>query len=509
MKAAVKLHKGKAILVYRTPQGKPCAKPYTMKAAKSLSRRGYTVGSLEAAYNYPGPYSEPRDCQRSMVKIGLRYKRFFNLSEMRTGKTSGTLWLLDILMRYKGLETTLVVAPLGTILSTWKAEIYQTIPHLSVYFATKNVKSLLDAIKSKKYSMIVVNPGKLQKAIGALLWWDPDYVVVDEVMEFKNPDTSQYTALETLMTGEKGRKRGFIPLSGTLGSQSLTDVWTSARFINPETPRHFGKFKEQVLYQPDARHKPYLWEPVEDAEEYVASLLTPSVRFRTDDVNDMPKHEGFSEMVDMSPVQKRMFKEMLNEQITENEGKTVTASHAAVKLWKLLQIASGVVYSETGEHVVCGAPEKIAAVKRLARETPKKTVIFSGWDCQQQYLVQQLKGEFKTDVINGSVPVKERAVKEKEFQEGDTDILICHPRTTKHGIKLHAGSLVIWFGPRTSTEEFVQGSARVRGPGTGATYWCELSSCKLDKDWFDIVKGRNNRKNRVLDLYREVLEEFS
>lgn len=508
MKARVLKHRKQLVLAYRDEDGALVASPWSPKAERRLRKQGFDVEDLSKFYDFPGEYEQPRDCQREMVKYGLRYKRYFNLSEMRVGKTAATIWVIDLRMQYYGLEKVIIVAPLTTIDDTWRTELFGIIPHVPVYYGTKSNDHLVKAVQENKHDIYVINPAKLQKqyVIDALLKLNPGLIVVDEMMEFKASTTSQYEGLEQFFFPENGGKsRGFIPLSGTLGSQELTDVWTSARFINAETPSQFSHFKNKVMYQPEPKFERYRWDVREGAEEYVASLLQPSVRFRTDDINDMPKHEGMSVRAGMGAAQKRMFKEMKTEMITEDRGKVVTAANAAVKLWKLLQIASGVVYSEDSAPVLCGAPGKLKELSRLIRDTPHKTVIMSGWTCQQQYIMDHLSKDYKVDLINGKVKSRARKAAIDRFQEGDTDVLVCHPKTTKHGIKLHAGSLLIWFGPRTSTEEFVQGSARIRGPGTGKTVWCELSCTDLEEKWFDIVKNRKQTQERIVDLYREQL----
>lgn len=425
MKAGLIKHNNKPYIIYtgenalggREIQDGKFAQIWTPKAAKLLTKEGYKVGSLESIYHYPGPYKEPRDCQRQMVRMGLKHKRFWNLGEQRVGKTNGTIWMIDIRMRYMGLERTLIISPLYTLLKPWRNDIFSTLPHLSCYYTVQSADKAIEAITSNKYSMIVMNPAKLKACEDALIEWDPQLVVADEFMEFKSPDTVQYKCLEGIMKSERGKYRGFIPMSGTLGSQSLLDIWTSARFINPKTPDNFRSYKHKIMYRPNPYERTYVLR--KGAEKYVASLLVPSVRYRTDDVNDMPKHAPLSVRVEMSDKQKRAFEKMRKQFIFEDQGRQVIAANAAVKLWKLLQIASGTVYSTDNESVILGAPGKIDYLISAMRETPAKTVIMSGYSNQQQYIAQRCRAKgFNPLVVNGKMPLKKREAGFDGFQEG-------------------------------------------------------------------------------------------
>lgn len=524
MKAQLIRHKNKPVLIWKGDsvkggapvKGDTFASPYSLKQAKRLKKAGYKVPSLAEAYHYPGPYKNPRDCQRAMLKFHLEHHRCLNLSEMRTGKTAPSIWLIDIMMRYYGIKRILIVTPLPVILDTWKPEIFSIIPHVPTYYSIKGSENLKEALTEGRYNIVLVNPRKLEICCDELDDWDPELVIVDEFTEFKSHKSFQYDSLYRLMakcqdyeTRRKydGRHRKAIFLSGTPVAQRPTDAWTILRFVNPETPKHFKAFRDQVMYRPNPEKSPRLWETIPNSEPVVAKLLQPSIRFLTEEVNDMPKHEFVDYRAEMGQAQAKMFKAMLRDFRAEGDGQVITSANAGDRLFKLLQICSGIIYGNEGDDpVMCGAPPKLEMLNRLVRETPKKTVVMTPWRIHQRYIGEYLEKQgYVVDYINGSVKGQKRQDAINRFQDGDTEVLVCQPRTTKHGLKLHAASLLVWFGAVVSNEEFIQGSARIRGPGTGSTVIAKFSCSDLEERRFGMLESKGQTQTRIVDVYREVI----
>jgi len=488
-------HKGKVIMVWRGDRhglGKRIkvntnACLYSSLNHKKLVDKGVKfVNRFVDAYPFPGHYTKPRDCQVEMLDFSLRHHRYYNLSEMRTGKTAPVPWRVDIDIKYNGKKRFLVLAPLSTLEDTWRSEFFGIMPSTKVFYSVQGgTSSLKKALKRGKHQVFVINFDKLWRCIDELIEWDPEMVYIDEASDFNDPNTRKYKALEALM---KQPKRGLAALTGTPTPNRPTDVWAIARMINPDTPRHWGQLRDKTMIKhPYKQHK---WDERPEAREIVGNLMQPSIRFRTDDVNDMPSHEGMSVHIPMSTKQQQMYEEMKSQMITEDRGKIITAQHAGARLWKLLQIASGVCKDQEGNPVMIGAKPKIEEVKRLIRETPRKTVIMAPFTSVQHYIIKELRGQYRVGHINGGVPTKKRKKLIDDFQNDRLDVMVMHPKPTKYGLKLHAASQMIWFGPVYSALDFEQGSARIRGPGSGKTVYVKLSSTELEQEIFELIEQR-------------------
>ena len=456
-------------------------------------------------YPFPGHYAEPRDCQREMLDFSLRHKRKYDLSEMRTGKSNPVAQEILIDRKYNGLKRFVIFAPLSTLQDTWETELFGTMPSVPVYYSTaRGTKPLKEALKRGKYQIFVINFDKMRYVLNELLLFNPQSVYVDEASDFNDKDTQKYKALSTLMSDSK---RKFKALTGTPTPNRPTDVWAIARLINPNTPKTWGALRNKTMTKDP--YSQYKWTEKEGAQEIIANLMQPSIRFRTDDVNDMPSHEGMDVHTHMTPKQEQMYEDMRKHMIAEDAGKTLTAVHAGAKIWKLLQIASGVCYDEDGVPLMIGAKPKIQEVKRLIREASGKTVIMCPFTSVQKYIIQELRGDYKIGLINGKVGTETRKHLINQFQEGDLDVMLMHPRPTKYGLKLHAASQMIWFGPVYSSLEFEQGSARIRGPHTGKTVYIKLSASKLERDIYELIEQRMQNQQNAMAIATGLKQVYS
>lgn len=403
-KALQKLHNGQIITLWKgnpTDRSKEIktnlnAQVYSADLFGELTTKGYDVQSPAYVYQYPGHYTKPRDCQREMLAFQLRHKRWYNLSEPRTGKSAPVAWEIDIDAKYNNKTKFLILAPLSTLLDTWRTELFGICTHIPAFYATQGGtehlrKALKKALKRQGPQIFVVNFDKFWRVLPEIIEWGPQKLYIDEASDFNNPDARRSRNLVALLKKYPDIELG--ALTGTPFPNRPTDAWSIARLINPATPKHLGTFRSMTMTQhPFSKYK---WTPKPEAKQILAELMQPSIRFKTDDVNDMPDHEGFIVRTHMAKKQDQMFREMKSEMVTEDKGRIITALSAGTKLWKLLQIASGVCYDEDSVPLLIGAKPKIEEVKRLIRETPKQTVIMSNFTAVQKYIIENLRGEYR------------------------------------------------------------------------------------------------------------------
>ena len=512
-KAIHKLHKGRIVTLWKgNPQiGGKLVKPNVSAAMYSdalqakLTSAGYEVPSPVDVYPFPGHYAQPRDCQREMLKFQLKHKRCYNTSEPRTGKSAPVAWEIDIDVKYNNKKRFLILAPLSTLLDTWRSEIFGICTSIPAFYSTQggtgNLRRALENAQHRTGPQIfVVNFDKFWRLLPEWMAWAPDSIYIDEASDFNNPDARRSKSLIAL--AQKLPHCKIRALTGTPFPNRPTDAWSVARLINPNTPKHFGAFRRMTMTKdPFSQYK---WHVKPEAKQILAELIQPSIRFRTDEVNDMPEHEWYSVRAEMTPAQAKMYKEMKTDMVTEDRGRVITANTAGTRIWKLLQIASGVCYDTEGVPLVIGAKNKVEELRRLAREAPGQMIVMSKFTAVQKYLIQELRKEFNVGHINGTVPSKERQRRIDDFQSGKLDLMVMHPGPTKYGLKLHAASHTTWFGPSYSALEFGQGSSRMRGPGTGKTSVIKLSCCPLEEEIFDMIEGRMIHEQETLRLAKDV-----
>ena len=521
-------HKGVVLLVWTGKQGfgigkkisvKNWACRYSAKHHKILvDHEVKFINRFVDVYQFPGKYDNPRLAQIEMLDFQLRHHRAYNFSEMRTGKSYPVSCQINIDIKYNKKNRVVIFAPLSTLEDTWKSELFSVNPSIPTFYSihsTDGVKRLKKALKRKSEtpqpSIFVINFDKIwrceEELIAYLLSGDEgrsSSVYIDEASDFNDHKTRKYKALNKIMSHPT---LSLLALTGTPVPNRPSDAWAIARLINQDTPKNFGHFRNKVMEKdPWSQYK---WTPKPEAKEILAELMQPSIRFRTDDVADMPDHEGVDVHVDMSVKQAKMFAEMKHQMITEDRGKVITAAHAGARLWKLLQIASGVCKDGEGNPVMIGAEPKMQEVKRLIREAPRKTVIMCPFTSVQSYIIKELEGLYRVGLINGATPGKERQKILNAFQGDGLDVLVCHPRPTRYGLKMHAASQMIWWCPVYSALDFEQGSFRIRGPGTGKTWYIKLSCSPLEQEIYRLIENRMQDQQDSMDASQLVTKVYS
>ena len=75
---------------------------------------------------------------------------------------------------------------------------------------------------------------------------------------------------------------------------------------------------------------------------------------------------------------------------------------------------------------------------------------------------KELSKHWSVDIVNGEVSSSKRSTIFNNFQNAvDPHVLIAHPATMAHGLTLTAADTIVWYGPITSNEQYVQAKLQV------------------------------------------------
>lgn len=437
--------------------------PYSLETRQELDVSGIIVPPLSEIYDWPGFYEEPRDIQRQMAEFDLKHHRYWNTSEMRTGKSAGVLWPTDMQMRWEGLRRLLILAPKNALIRTWQKEIMSIMPHVSAFYSDQpSTKALKEALDSNKYRVMVVNYDKFWRCLREIVRWGPDKIIADEASEVNDRTTKRARGLRDLFKDRDHIK--FCALTGTPLPNRPTDIWSVSRFINPDTPPSYHQFETSIMRPAYTGSRKLIAQPW--AKGLVTKLMVPNIHFKTDDVPGMPEHETLEYGVEMGKEQAVAFRELKNQFYTETVGKEITVRDAGEKLWKLVQVAAGSAISDDGTPMIVGAQPKVDALKRIIREAQGKVVIFARYRAVQDYIMKQLGG-FEVRLINGKTKESDQRQYVKEFQYGNLNALLLNPDMFKYAEQLDAGSANVWWHPVHSSLVYLQASARIRGTESG------------------------------------------
>jgi SNF2 family DNA or RNA helicase len=189
----------------------------------------------------------------------------------------------------------------------------------------------------------------------------------------------------------------------------------------------------------------------------------------------------------------------------QEEGATITAVNEAVKLQKLVQIACGVAYDDDGRNVELDCSPRVSVVKEIIEEAGQKVIIFVPLTGTLYMLERELRKQWSVAVVNGAVSSSERNEIFKNFQnERDPHVLIAHPATMAHGLTLTAASTVVWYGPVSSNEQYVQANGRVERIGKRhVSNVIHIEATDLEAKIYDRLKGTQKLQGLLRDLIQQ------
>jgi SNF2 family DNA or RNA helicase len=481
--------------------------PHRRDEVKVLNNIGINAPSpMEFYYDWPGRF-KPFEAQRVAACFMAQHNRCFNLSSMGTGKTMATLWAYDYMRSIGTVRKALVISPLSTLDRTWADEVFNHFPHLTtaVLYGSKEKRLKMLATDADLYLInhdgIKING--LLEAINARD--DIDLIIIDELSQVaRTASSDRWKVLAKLVrhTLSDGSSRKVIGLTGTPTPNNPTDAWAQCRLLVPDAvPPYFNSFKMQVMRQISQ----FVWVPREDAQEVVYEAMQPAIRFSREECVDLPECVYQTREVELSPAQKKAYKDMLAKLQAEFESGEVTAVNAAVKAQKLLQIVCGVVLGKDGEEHVVDAKPRMEVVKEIIEEAEGKVLVFVPFRASLNALTDYLRKHFTVELVHGGVSKGERDRIFSAFQKTkEPRVLVAQPACLSHGLTLTEANTIVWFAPITSSDTYTQSCARITRPGQRRTQFIvNIEGSDLERKFYKRLGDKQRAENVLLDMFVE------
>jgi SNF2 family DNA or RNA helicase len=289
-------------------------------------------------------------------------------------------------------------------------------------------------------------------------------------------------------------------LSGTPTPNNPTDAWAQCRLLVPDNvPPYFNAFKMQVMRQLSQ----FVWVPRPDAQEVVFNAMQPAIRFKRDEVVDLPPCTYQTREVELTPAQKKAYKDMLSKLQAEFASGEVTAVNEAVKAQKLIQILCGAVYGKDGEEHYIDAAPRFEAVREVCEESGSKTIVFVPFVSMVEPLKAYLeKSGFSVAAIHGGVAKADRDMIFSSFQKmKDPQVLVSIAAAMSHGLTLTAASTIVWAAPITSNDIFEQANARITRPGAKLNQLIVMiEGSPIERKYYQRLKEKGRVQGILLDL---------
>ena len=451
-------------------------------------------------YDWPGRY-KPFEHQKTTASFMTMNRRAFCFNEQGTGKTASAIWAADFLMAQKLVKRVLIICPLSIMDSAWRADLFNFAMHRTVDIAHGNKNKRREIINGDA-EFVIINYDGVEIVRDEVAEGGFDLIIVDEATHYKNAQSKRWKVLASVLKPETW----LWLMTGTPAAQSPVDAYGLAKLVNPkEVPRFFGAFRELVMHKVTQ----FKWAPKPNATDIVFNALQPAIRFTKEQCLDLPDMTYVKREVALTAQQKKYYDLLRKQMMAIADGEQITAANAAVNMNKLLQIACGAVYTDTGETIEFDVKNRYKVLREVIDESSQKVLIFVPF----KHVIGVLRDKLTKDgitnaVINGDVSAQKRTAIFKEFQEtNDPRVLIIQPQAAAHGVTLTAANTIVWWGPTSSLETYAQANARVHR--SGQKHPCtvvQLEGSMVERHIYKMLDQRINVHTKIIDLYQDILE---
>lgn len=454
--------------------------------------------SLEE-YKWPmKPPHRPYAHQKETAEFLIRNKRAYVLSDLGVGKTLSVLWATDVLFEFGKIRKVLIVCPLSTIRVVWGREIFTHFPHRQWAVAHGTRDQRVYAIRSD-VNYVIINHDGLKVVESEIVAEKFDIVVFDELTAFKTVTADRSKCAQRVAKSV----RSCWGITGAPTPNSPTEAFGQAKVVNPSNPflpRYFSKFRDMV----EVQVAPYVWVPKPDAKRIVHQVLQPSIRHDRDVCLDLPPVVHHVREVAMSAHQAKVYADIRDELIHSYKKGDVTASNAAVKLSKLLQVSAGTVYDDTGGVLTVDSSPKDDALLEVFDELGRtKMIVVSAFKSSVERLTAFFRSKkIRAEFIHGDIGMNKRAEIMDSFTDRDLQVLVIQPQTVSHGVNLTVSSTIVWQSYVASGETYNQMNGRITRAGqTKKQFVIHLINSKAEAHILRILQDKMRVSDEVLKMF--------
>jgi len=470
---------------------------------------------------------KPWDHQLKGIDAAKEMDEFAFFFEVGTGKTCAAIntyrhWCI----KYEKLMNAIVFCP-PVVIHQWKKE-FAAHSNVAKYVVpligtgTKRLKLITEShgkpvIFITNYETLLMKP-----VFAALSKYGLEVGIFDESHKLKNP-TAKRTKLAATLSKQLVKK---LILTGTPILNSPLDLFS--QFLVLDNGKTFGDnfyiFRGKYFFDKNAgmpRDKYFPdWRPRPGSfEQLNEKIFNKSMRAKKEDCLDLPPLTKQEIHVEMSPDQKKAYKEMERDFITYLEDGAAIATMALTKLLRLQQIVSGFVSITDPEEQIKSSNKaeglnmfknvpRIKALKDILEElTPEHKIIV--WACFRYNYVQireVISGlNIKHVEITGDQSAKQKQENIKAFREDDSiGVCLANQRAGGVGVNLTEASYSIYFSRTYSLEDDVQSEARNYRGGSERhskiTRIDLVSPGTVDSEILAALKKKINIAEKILEM---------
>jgi SNF2 family DNA or RNA helicase len=370
-----------------------------------------------------------------------------------------------------------------------KLEDLENIPHQ--FFWITNIETLRGGAykegkgKSAKYRFPVAE--KIQELCNKGII---GMVAFDEAHKAKNPESMQGRALLSIHAPHP------IPMSGTFFLNNPLDLYLPLRWAGFEDHSYYA-YKQHYCVMGGFGGKEIVG--YKNLDELRTMMATVMLRRTKGDVLDLPPKVHVNEYVELTPEQKKLYKEV-KEQIVDNLDKIKLRPDPLSEMLRLRQVTGypGLISSSV---VTSAKMDRLEEIVEDIVESGEKAIIYSQWSEMTNYIRNRLK-RFNPAYITGEVKAEERMAEVNRLQtDSNCKIIIGTIGAMGTGLTLTAAQTVIFMDEPWNRGIKDQAEDRAHRIGTTGTVRIVTLITKdtVDEGVYNLVQKKGRMADLIID----------
>lgn len=351
-------------------------------------------------------------------------------------------------------------------------------------------------------------PGQSQPVIQ----WPFDTVIIDESQELKNPTGVRFLAMKKVMPATKR----VIELSGTPSPQGSIDLWSQIYLLDQGAAlgKNITTYRKHWFTPFTINDIPVSYRPNPGAEEEINARINHlAISTQNADI-PMPEVNYNRVSVTMPAAVTKAYQQFERELVIEFATKddkgvvTITGDNAGVMHGKLMQFASGTLYTgenhENDYEVI--HTEKLQLTDYLLRNTDGNVIVAYRYKSDKTQLLQHLRKKgYDVGVFDGSRKMV------ADWNAGKIPVMLLQPASARHGVNLqHGGHTLIWYTLPDSYEHYHQANRRLIriGQPQSVTIHELVTKGTRDAKMPGLLQRKHSVQQNLLDSVSADIEEF-
>lgn len=449
--------------------------------------------------------TKPFNHQIESIKFGCMKSKWILGDEMGLGKTKCLIDIACIHKKYNKIQHCLIICGVNSIKYNWKAEI-GIHSNESAIVIDGTLKKRLELLRNKPsefFYIINIESLRSKEVLAELKDMVEagfiEMIVIDEAHKCKSHTSIQGKAIHQLNSPIK------IAATGTPIMNSPLDAYNILKWLGKEK-HSFYQFKN--FYCIMGGFNNYQVVGYKNLDYLQDSLQGTMLRRLKKDVLDLPDKIRQEVHVDLSPSQKRLYKEIKDELIEELDDIVLNPNPLA-KLTRLRQVTSCPATLDI-DYGYGAKIERMLEIIQEITENNKKVLVFSNWSSVTEKIWEVLDAEnLKFCYIDGSV--KDRQAQVDLFQNND-DYKICVGTigAMGTGLTLTAASYVIFIDSPWNMANKEQAEDRAYRIGTteNVTIYTLVCENTIDQKIEQIINSKEMLSSALVDGNKQDLRKL-